>query len=256
VSKIKNTKQNKTMDFNKLIKAELISELKKSNKNTPKNKSKDSNNQKSISIIDFIFYMKNWILTFTIISLLIKFFKKYKTIKSVLYLINYAILAVFGVSLIDAFGFGIVIRLFAELKYIFGSIIHYLTHNSFYDYLSSTFNANEEKTQRESIRKMYEQKEDNSWNDQIEKRKRELENEKWHKKWEKIAEEKRKDQYYEDNKKAIFFILATLSLLGAAWYFSDSIAPAASPIINIFNTLRNYIKGDNNNYDDPDDKWL
>jgi hypothetical protein len=59
VSKIKNTKQNKTMDFNKLIKAELISELKKSNKNTPKNKSKDSNNQKSISIIDFIFYMKN-----------------------------------------------------------------------------------------------------------------------------------------------------------------------------------------------------
>jgi hypothetical protein len=58
----------------------------------------------------------------------------------------------FGISIFEAFGFGFLIKLFGELKYIFGSIVAYLSNSSFYNYLMTLFNVVEEK---ESVRSSY-----------------------------------------------------------------------------------------------------
>lgn len=85
--------------------------LKKSVKdNELKNKSIKSE-QNSVTLIDVIIRIKHWILSLTIIALLTKIFKNYKSIRAILKVANYIILTMFGVSLFEAFGFGFIIKL-------------------------------------------------------------------------------------------------------------------------------------------------
>lgn len=145
------------MDLNKLTKAELISKLEKTKSKSATElksatESKSNKTQSSPSIIDVIISFKHWILSITIITILLKTFKQYKSIQAVLRLANYIIWTMFGMSILDAFGLTFLAKFFGELKYIFGAVITYLTESTFYTYLLSVFKVTDGK---ESIRESY-----------------------------------------------------------------------------------------------------
>jgi hypothetical protein len=58
----------------------------------------------------------------------------------------------FGLSIFEAFGFSFLIKFFNELRYIFGSIINYLTDSTFYNYMKSVLKVTD---QNESVRAVY-----------------------------------------------------------------------------------------------------
>jgi hypothetical protein len=58
----------------------------------------------------------------------------------------------FGISIFEAFGFGFIVKLLGELKYIFGGIVAYLTDSTFYNYLVNLFNVADE---NQSVRNAY-----------------------------------------------------------------------------------------------------
>lgn len=245
------------MNLKKLTKTDLINKIEemklkqkeKEVRKIEKSKGIDVNKtQNSLTIWDILYKLKIYFLSFSLIVILSRIFKNYKSIRAILRLANYVILTLFGFSMFEVFGFGFIVKILGEFKYIFGAIVDYLSDSTFSVYLKKLFNVMEDEN-KESIRRIYKKKEDYSWKDEIEKRKLELEKQKL---YERYADERRKEQYYEDNRKAIFCILAVLSLFGAAWYFSDSIGPAAGPLISVFNTLKNYIRP-NNNDGGPDD---
>src|SRR5882757_2576838 len=154
------------MNLNNLTKAELISKINKdankkemlTSENTKPIKNekvsseikKDTNNTNKFLEIFRLF--KNLILSLTIIATLNKLFKNYKTIRAILKLGNYIILSIFGISMLDAFGLGFIVKILGEFKYIFMSAITYLSETTFYNYLMGIFNVTESK---ESIRVSY-----------------------------------------------------------------------------------------------------
>lgn len=142
------------MDLNKYTKAELISKLEsKIDSNKSKidlNKTKD----KSPTIMEVIIKFKGWLLSLTFIANLMKVFKNYKSIRAFLKLANYVIWTMFGYSIMEAFGLSFILKLFVELKYIFGAIVVYLTDSTFYRYLTRVFNVVEEE-EKPSVRAGY-----------------------------------------------------------------------------------------------------
>jgi hypothetical protein len=91
-------------------------------------------------------------LSLSVIAILNQVFKNYKSVRAVLKLANYIIVTMFGMSLFDAFGLGFIVKIFGELKYIFGAVVAYLTDSTFYNYLTKLFNVAEEK---QSVRNIY-----------------------------------------------------------------------------------------------------
>lgn len=88
--------------------------------------------------------MKKWILSIAIITLLIKIFKKYRLIRTVLKTANWTILSIFGISVIDAFGLGFLVNFFREFTKIIGNIVGYLSNTTFYSYIFSIFKSTED----------------------------------------------------------------------------------------------------------------
>jgi len=119
-------------NLEKYTKAELISKLEKLNKLDQQNsvKTKDSNSIKDNSIktsptfFDIILKFKIWILSISVITILMQIFKKYKTIRAVLKLANYIIVTMFGLSIFEAFGFSFLFKFYTELRYNFTSFIN------------------------------------------------------------------------------------------------------------------------------------
>jgi hypothetical protein len=156
------------MNLNNLTKAELISKINKdankkemltSENTNPIKKEKVSSETKlkkdtnnTSKFLEIFRLFKNLILSLTIIATLNKLFKNYKTVRSILKLANYIILSIFGISMLDAFGLGFIVKILGELKYIFMSVITYLSDTTFYNYLMTSLNVAESK---ESIRTSY-----------------------------------------------------------------------------------------------------
>jgi hypothetical protein len=150
------------MNLNKLTKVELINkidQLKKEKldikvKNNNANKINDDkiNNNNNTSFYSIISKIKTLILSLTFVGILSQVFKNYKTIRGILKAANYVIIGIFGISIFEAFGLGFIAKFLGELKFIFGSIVTYLTDSTFYNYLIGMFNVAEEK---ESIRNGY-----------------------------------------------------------------------------------------------------
>lgn len=71
--------------------------------------------------------LKMWILSLTIITVLSKLFKNYKTIRAFLKVLNYIILTIFGISILDAFWLGFLAKLLGELKFLISKLksIHF-----------------------------------------------------------------------------------------------------------------------------------
>jgi len=131
------------MNLNKFTKAELISKMKKQ-------QSKNDNLGKEYSIIiqiksyfyqiwELILTFKNILVKLTLISLVINILKKYSLLTRMWRIINSIIVTIFGLSLIDNFGFEFLSNFFKEIKFIVGNIIEYFTNTSFYQYLNKLF---------------------------------------------------------------------------------------------------------------------
>jgi len=92
------------------------------------------------------------LLSLSIITVLTRLFKNYRSIRAILRVANYVILALFGVSFLEAFGLGFIAKFLGEVKFILLNIVTYLTDSTFYLYLSKMFKVTEE---NQSIRNIY-----------------------------------------------------------------------------------------------------
>lgn len=116
-------------NFNKLTKAELISQI-KGLKHNPNAQSK---------LLDYIYIIKGFIVKITFLALIIKIFKQFKIIRRMWLIINTIVMSIFGISMMDLYGLSIFSALFAEVTQITGNIINYLSNTKFYNYLIGWF---------------------------------------------------------------------------------------------------------------------
>lgn len=136
------------MNLNKYTKAELISKL---NKKSDTNKKSDSNNQTIwTKIIGQILIFKNILLKITLIVTIIKFFKKYRFFRALWMSFNSIVMAIFGISLLDNFGFKFISNFLVETKYILWNIVDYFSSTQFYNYLTELFSANDPSSDSEN----------------------------------------------------------------------------------------------------------
>jgi hypothetical protein len=131
------------MNLNKYTKAELISRFKKlESKNSFTDKSK---------ITEFILTIKGLLIKLTLITLLIKIFKKYSFITKILRFFNWIILSIFGISFIDNFGLDFISNFTKEIRAITSSIVAYLAGTQFYSFVSSLFTSKENLPKQDKI---------------------------------------------------------------------------------------------------------
>ena len=119
------------MNLNKFTKQELIERFKKlQNKSTNKNGDNNSNNQSIFnSIISIISNFKVLLLKITLLAFLIKIFKKYSLLRKVWTITNWSILSIFGISVMDIYGIGLI-----------KDFIDTLRNNSIYTWFSHLLN--------------------------------------------------------------------------------------------------------------------
>ena len=236
-------------NLEKYTKAELISKLQnikkesqvdKVNKTAVPIKQKES----SPTFIDIIFKFKIWVLSLTIIAILLKIFKQYKSVRAVLKLANYIVWSMFGLSIFEAFGFSFLIKFFTELRYIFGSIINYLTDSTFYNYMKSVLKVAEE---NQSVRGIYkEPKEKIDWKAEFDKAERQREIDKWKEKYSKHQED-------GIDKKTIALLLLLLGGTITTWYYGPELLNIFSPVWNLSELIKSILRGRNPG-DDTDDE--
>lgn len=139
------------MNLNKYTKAELISKLHKESK-----KIQDSKiNIKSYfnQLWELILTFKSLLLKLTLISLIIKIFKRFSILSKVWRILSSIVMTIFGLNLIDNFAIDFFSNFFKEIKYISHNIIFYITQTQFYIYLTEIFKgASNEKTVEEATR--------------------------------------------------------------------------------------------------------
>lgn len=109
------------MNLNKFTKAELISKFKKLES---KNSNSNNNNQSILkNIIEKILLFKNILLKLTLISLLIRIFRKYSIIRKIWVLINTIAMSIFGISLIDIYATEFLSNLINEISMLFNNLL-------------------------------------------------------------------------------------------------------------------------------------
>jgi len=228
-------------NLEKYTKAELISKLqniKKENK-----VSNENHSSKLPTIIDVLYNFKIWVLSLTIITILLKIFKQYKSVRAILKLANFIVWSMFGLSIFEAFGFSFLIRFFNELRYIFGSIVNYLTDSTFYNYMKSALKTVD---QNDSVRSGYKKTvEKIDWKAEFEKAERQREMEKWRDKYEKHQDDK-------IDTKTIALLVLLLSGTIATWYYGPDLLYLFSPIWNMKDLIKKILRGGRDD-DDGDD---
>lgn len=214
------------MNLNKFTKAELISKFKKlENKNSNNN----SNQSLFSKILAFISYFKGLIFKFTIISIIIKTFKKYSLFNKIFRFINWIILTIFGISLIDNFPFDFT----KEIRYILSGIITYFSNTHFYTFIASLFSTKEDVTiQKVSLRDrpLIEGFSDETTRNEI-KSKRNSKISEWLKPEPEIKED-------ESNNTKYYVMGAMLILACLSWYYWDEIRTVTPAITNYFRRPR------------------
>jgi hypothetical protein len=233
------------MNLNKFTKAELISKLEVlKSKGIEKSKSNDKiNTQPSLTIWDILNKIKILIISLSFIQILLRLFKNYKSIRAILKLANYIIVTMFGVSLLEAFGLGFLVKILGELKYIFGAVVTYLSDSTFYNYLMKMFNVTEEKG---SVRDIYKKPVETDWKAEFENAERKREWEKW---LEKHSTSKHDDDKGIDKKTIMLTILFLAGSLGV-WYYGKEALDIISPVWNMSNILRRVLRGGRDDDDD------
>ena len=122
------------MNLNKFTKAELISKFKKLD-------NKNNNNQQTLTqtILNTLTLFKNMLYKFTILTLLIKTFKKYSIFRRLWLILNTIVMSIFGISILDFYGLSFIASFFTEFTSVVSSLVNYLTNTHFYSVLSGLF---------------------------------------------------------------------------------------------------------------------
>lgn len=227
------------MNLNKYTKAELISKIKKLDSKNDSNPL--LNNLKNIknnitdyfsNILKLIITFKNIWVKLTLISLVISIFKKYKIFRKLWFIINSIIMTIFGISLIDNFGFSFISNLFNELRFITGNIVDYLSKTNFYVYLNKLF-SNKEEPSSESTNKSRSVIESNK-TETIRSKENSTESEgnsrisEWLKPQKEAYEEIKENN---NNYKYFLIITGIIVLSSLSWYYSDEIKSGFAAII-------------------------
>lgn len=86
-------------NLQKYTKAELISKYNKLQENN------NNNNSIFSRLIEYILLFKTFVIKITLIGILIKLFRKYSLLRKIWTALNFLIMSLFGVSLVDLYGF-------------------------------------------------------------------------------------------------------------------------------------------------------
>ena len=121
-------------NLNKFTKAELINKFKRLD-------DKNSSHTNKIGLVELVLQLKSWLVKLTIITLIIKYFKKYTFISKILRFSNWIILSIFGISLVDNISLSFITDYFSEIRLILSFITAYFTTTYFYGYLTSMWSG-------------------------------------------------------------------------------------------------------------------
>jgi hypothetical protein len=233
------------MNWNKLTKAELISKFKKLES---KNSSNNSTNRSLFNrIIELIIAFKSLLIKLTLISLLIKLLKKYTFIGKILRFINWIIVSIFGISLIDNFGIEFITNFYKEIRVITYSIINYLSDTSFYSFIASLFSTKDKVTNQAKISLrdgplMEESSYETSRKEKsINKSKGNSKISEWLN-----PEPELSINSEESNNKKYYIIAGMLILSCLAWYYFDDIKPVGISWVEWIRSFRSSNGGDPN----------
>jgi hypothetical protein len=110
-----------------MTKAELISRIQGFNQNNPNIK---------LNFFDFFYLIKQFLVKITLITLIIKIFKRFSILRRIWLITNTIVMSIFGISMIDIYGLSIFSAFFAEISYLTSNIITYLSNTKFYALIS------------------------------------------------------------------------------------------------------------------------
>ena len=243
-------------NLEKFTKAELISKLEKLNKKELQNSIKSENSKSEVSksvknepikiwdlILEILSKFRSLFLSLSVVAILIRIFKNYKSIRAILKVANYVILALFGMSLYEAFGLAFIVKIFGEIKNISTAVMVYLTESTFYQYLGSIFNISKED---QSVRDKYKNPVEYDWKAEYEKEQRKREWDEWRNR--NIYNKHDNEDNREINTNLIIVTILALGGSIAIWYYGKDALDILTPIWNLGTLITGILRGEG-----PDD---
>jgi hypothetical protein len=235
------------MNLNKYTKAELINKFKRLDSKLSDNVI----NQRSFMdkfrsywspIWDFLIRFKTILLKLTLISFLIKIFKKYSLLKTIWRILNTIIVSIFGLSLLDNFGIEFITHFFKEIKIISWNIINYLSSSHFYQFLNKLFSLNDDPSSKTNgkiesmIRESNEQttRNETKTSESIGQNNRNTTISEW------LKPEVKKvtPEIIEDCNNKYYYIIGLIVLSTLTWYYFDEIKTSGSSILDWIRSFR------------------
>lgn len=222
-------------NFKKYTKNELIRKLQSETSNL-------NNKQNNLFLIKIKNYfsqlwnlltiIKDILAKLTFITIIIKIIKRYSIFRKLWRILNSIVMSIFGLSLIDNFGFDFINNFLSEFKIIIHNTIDYLSDTKFYNYLNKFFfnNKTESDNSSRSIQKtMSEQYSSNE--SKIGENKGNSKISEWLKPDEDIKEDIKKN---ETSYKKYFIIAGVIISASLIWHYSDEIITGAIDLYNRF----------------------
>ena len=228
------------MNLNKYTKAELISKLHKDSKKIQDSKSNQNTiliqlNSYFTQIWDLIVVFKNILVKLTLVSFFIQIFKRYRIFRRLWTMLNTLVMSIFGISLLDNFGFEFIQNFLIEIRIITANIIDYFSKTHFYVYLSEIFKGSTKDSNKTAEVPSREQKNiprknttDESWTKESQKGSKESNRDYKVSEWLKpvkdnIPNEKIEEDTFYDSWK-VYLITGTIIVAGCfIWVYSDEI---------------------------------
>jgi hypothetical protein len=103
-------------------------------------------------LLGFFYLIKNFLVKITLITLIVKIFKRFALIRRLWLILNTIVISIFGLSILDLYGFTFISALWTEIISITGNFINYLTNTKFYHTLIGLFGYKiESSTKMESM---------------------------------------------------------------------------------------------------------
>ena len=226
-------------NLTKLTKAELISKLNGLKQNN--NNNNNNNTTFFTKTLEYILLFKSFLLKFTLIALIFKFFKKYSIIRKIFTLINTILFSIFGISMIDIYEIEILSKLINNILEIF---------SKFHLNILELFGKKVETPSRTAILRGIQsettgiQTSNENSNGIIERYKKIIQKEEIK---EEIPEIQEENTPYYKNKYVIIGGILILSCL--TWYFYEDISPIGTSIFAWINRFRPRPDPDSNGFD-------
>lgn len=177
--------------------------------------SKLNTQQNKIRLVEFLLRLKVWLIKFTIVVLIIKWFKKYTWYRKIWSVLSFISVSLFGVTLLDIYAIT-----------WFSNIVSWIQSSYLYGLFSTYIFTIENPLKRadmpskESLRESYKSSKGIQENSRISE---------WFNERNKLEEESN-NKYY--------MLLVLLILLGLGWYYWDNITPIPGHINHWFRTRR------------------